>query len=100
MATQQIFETTKGQATARNTHASAAQLTKKEVQALKWCLKGKTSWEIARIQNCSESTINFHFANIRRKLDVNSRMAALLKAIQSGLITVEPIDPGGCREPD
>lgn len=65
-----------------------AQLTAKETQALLWCSKGKTSWEIARIQNCSESTVNFHFSNIRRKFAVSSRSAALLKAIEQGVIHV------------
>lgn len=100
MATQHTFGSCTEPAPAKSSNVSATQLTIKEVQALMWCLKGKTSWEIARIQNCSESTINFHFANIRRKFDVNSRAAAVLKAIESGLITVEPINTGGSREPD
>lgn len=65
-----------------------ARLTAKETQALMWCFKGKTSWEIAKIQNCSESTVNFHFTNIRRKFDVTSRSAALVKAIESGVLNV------------
>ncbi|SEM37138.1 DNA-binding transcriptional regulator, CsgD family [Pseudomonas sp. ok272] len=77
-----------------------ALLTAKETQALLWSFKGKTSWEIARIQNCSESTINFHFSNIRRKLSVTSRSAALLKAIELGFINVASTDAGGAHEPD
>lgn len=69
-------------------NAPSARLTAKEKQALIWCYQGKTSWEIARIQNCSVSTINFHFSNIRRKFAVSSRRAALLKAIETGLIAV------------
>ncbi|WP_419711648.1 helix-turn-helix transcriptional regulator [Pseudomonas sp. NFX224] len=79
---------------------SPAQLTAKETQTLMWCLKGKTSWEIARIQNCSVSTVNFHFANIRRKFAVSSRSAALLKAIESGAICVTPDDSRGVYGPD
>ena len=77
-----------------------AQLTAKETQTLMWCLKGKTSWEIARIHNCSESTVNFHFTNIRRKFAVSSRSAALLKAIESGAITVALDDPRGAHGSD
>lgn len=77
-----------------------AQLTAKETQTLLWCLKGKTSWEIARIQNCSESTVNFHFTNIRRKFAVRSRSAALLKAIEAGAISVGHARSGGAHEPD
>lgn len=77
-----------------------AMLTAKETQALLWSFKGKTSWEIAQIQNCSESTINFHFSNIRRKLSVTSRSAALFKALELGVINVTGTDGGGAHEPD
>jgi LuxR family quorum-sensing transcriptional regulator LasR len=63
-----------------------AMLTAKETQVLLWCFQGKTSWEIARIQNCAETTVNFHFSNIRRKLEVGSRSAAVFKAIELGII--------------
>ncbi|VVN23171.1 hypothetical protein PS662_04475 [Pseudomonas fluorescens] len=72
-----------------------APLTAKETQALLWHFKGKTSWEIAMIQRCSVSTINFHFANIRRKFAVSSRGAALLKAIETGALKVDEIDLRG-----
>ncbi|MVV49594.1 helix-turn-helix transcriptional regulator [Pseudomonas sp. PB120] len=81
-------------------NSSPAQLTAKETQALIWFFKGKTSWEIARIQNCSESTVNFHFTNIRRKFAVSSRSAALLKAIESGAISVGEAGVRGAHEPD
>ncbi|MBH8610764.1 helix-turn-helix domain-containing protein [Pseudomonas mohnii] len=81
-------------------HSLPVQLTAKETQTLLWCFKGKTSWEIARIQNCSESTVNFHFSNIRRKFAVRSRSAALLKAIESGAISVGEVESRGVHEPD
>ncbi|WPN31429.1 helix-turn-helix domain-containing protein [Pseudomonas sp. P5_109] len=75
-----------------------AKLTAKETQILMWCFKGKTSWEISRIENCTESTVNFHFANIRRKFDVSSRTCALLKAIESGAIIVDSVVARGAHE--
>jgi len=80
--------------------APPVHLTVKETQALIWCFKGKTSWEIARIQNCSPTTINFHFSNIRRKFAVRSRHAALLKAIESGAIVIGDVDERGVHGPD
>ena len=77
-----------------------AKLTAKETQILMWCFKGKTSWEIARIENCAESTVNFHFANIRRKFDVSSRSCAIFKAIESGAINVDSGVVRGAHEPD
>lgn len=67
-------------------------LTAKETQALLWSFQGKTSWEIARIQKCTEATINFHFSNIRRKFAVCSRSAAVLKAIELGIISMGKIN--------
>jgi len=67
-------------------------LTPKETQVLLWSFQGKTSWEIARIQSCSEATINFHFSNIRRKFAVSSRSAAVLKAIELGIISMGSIE--------
>ncbi|HCS44985.1 MAG TPA: helix-turn-helix transcriptional regulator [Pseudomonas sp.] len=81
-------------------NAPTAPLTAKEKQALIWCYQGKTSWEIARIQNCSVSTINFHFSNIRRKFAVSSRSTALLKAIEAGVIAIAEIDSRGAHERD
>lgn len=81
-------------------NSSSARLTEKEKQALLWSFRGKTSWEIARIQNCSESTINFHFSNILRKFAVSSRSAALIKAIESGVIAVGTLRPRGAHEYD
>jgi DNA-binding CsgD family transcriptional regulator len=83
-----------------NADTLPAHLTAKETQTLMWCSKGKTSWEIARIQNCSEATVNFHFSNIRRKFAVRSRSAALLKAIESGAISVDLTESRGTDEPD
>lgn len=69
-------------------------LTAKETQVLLWSFQGKTSWEIAQIQNCTEATVNFHFSNIRRKFEVNSRSAAVLKAIELGIISMGDINRG------
>ncbi|MFM9488894.1 helix-turn-helix domain-containing protein [Pseudomonas monachiensis] len=90
MKTQQSLDTRLEDAPANAMFTPRVQLTTKETQALEWCLKGKTTWEIARIQSCSESTINFHFSNIRRKFAVRSRNAAVFKALESGAITVDP----------
>ncbi|CAI8920573.1 Transcriptional activator protein LasR [Pseudomonas sp. IT-P74] len=100
MKTQQSLDISVEDAPSRAMYAPPVQLTAKETQALEWCLKGKTSWEIARIQSCSESTINFHFSNIRRKFAVGSRNAAVFKALKSGAISVEPLQSRDIHEPD
>ncbi len=61
-------------------------ITRRELECLKWGAMGKSSWEIGRLLSCSEATVNFHFSNIRRKLNTNSRQQAVVRAINLGLI--------------
>ncbi|MFS0826804.1 helix-turn-helix domain-containing protein [Pseudomonas phoenicis] len=61
-------------------------LTPREQQVLLWCAYGKTSWEIGQILGCKESTVNFHVGNILRKFDVETRVAAVIKAIRYKLL--------------
>jgi DNA-binding CsgD family transcriptional regulator len=63
-------------------------LTPREQEVLVWSGRGKSSWEISRILACSEATVNFHFANIRRKFAVGSRSVAVLLALEKGLISL------------
>lgn len=62
-------------------------LTKRELECLKWCAAGKSSWEIAKILCCSEATVNFHFGNLRHKFNATSRRQVMVKAIRFGLLT-------------
>lgn len=64
-------------------------LTRRELEVLQWVMLGKSSWEVARITNCSEATVNFHLANVRQKFGVNTRQQAVVKAIALGLLTPE-----------
>lgn len=64
------------------------QLTVKELETLEWVIMGKTAWEISRIQGCTEAGVNFHFCNIRRKFGVTTLRAALVKAIELGVVGV------------
>lgn len=61
-------------------------LTPREKEVVKWTVAGKSSWEISKILNCSESTINFHLSNIRLKFNVNTKQQAIIKALKLGLI--------------
>jgi LuxR family transcriptional regulator, quorum-sensing system regulator LasR len=64
------------------------EITSRELECLKWCAAGKSSWDIAQLMNCTEATVNFHFANIRRKFGASSRRMAVIKAIQLGFLSV------------
>lgn len=65
---------------------SSGQLSPREKEVLNWLKKGKTSWDISVILCISERTVNFHIKNIMQKLDAVSRIHAVAKAIEKGLI--------------
>ncbi|MCO7516929.1 helix-turn-helix domain-containing protein [Pseudomonas guariconensis] len=67
-------------------HEPPVPLTRRESQVLLWCAYGKTSWEIGQILGCKESTVNFHIGNVLRKFAVNTRIAAVIKAIRYGML--------------
>jgi DNA-binding CsgD family transcriptional regulator len=64
----------------------AINLSTREKDCLAWSAHGKTSWEISIILGISHNTVDFHIKNAMSKLEVTSRMAAVFKAIRSGLI--------------
>lgn len=61
-------------------------LTPRELEVVRWLKEGKSSWEIAMILNISERTINFHVANIMRKLNASKRTQVVVAAIKNKLI--------------
>lgn len=85
------FESSLKYIQARSASEPVPHLTKRELEVLKWVMAGKSSWEISRITDCAEATVNFHISNIRQKFNVNTRQQALVKAIALGIIT--PEDP-------
>jgi DNA-binding CsgD family transcriptional regulator len=56
-------------------------LTKREAEVLFLSTKDKSTKEIAAILRCREKTVEKHFEHIYAKLDVQSRMAATMKAL-------------------
>ena len=78
-----------GKGTSKNQGNSfSVRLTARETAVLQWSAWGKSSWEISRIFGCTESAVNFHFGNIRRKYGVSSRYLAALHAIAEGAIVL------------
>ena len=77
----------------REASAQAAQalLSEGERNVLLWCANGKTSFEISRILNLSEHTVNHYIAAAARKLDATNRPHAIAKAIKAKLIDVDEI---------
>jgi DNA-binding CsgD family transcriptional regulator len=63
-------------------------LTARERECLRWCKAGKSAWEISEILDISERTAQFHISNAMAKLGASSRIAAVVIAIQKGLLSL------------
>jgi len=61
-------------------------LTKRELEILILLASAKTNRQIGKTLLVTEKTVKNHISNIYRKLQVNSRTQAVLKAIKSGLV--------------
>lgn len=66
----------------------APYLTQRECECLGWAGRGKTNWEIAQILGVKETTIETHIQNAKRKLNVSSKMQAVIRSIQSGFVHI------------
>ncbi len=66
--------------------ASVIRLSEREIEALTWSARGKSSTDIAVLMKLSERTVNFHIENAIRKLGVATRIQAAVKGALLGLI--------------
>ncbi len=65
---------------------SPPELTRRELEILKYIAIGKNRWEIATILALSESAVAFHTGNLLRKFDSSNRTQIAAKAIAFGLV--------------
>jgi DNA-binding CsgD family transcriptional regulator len=61
-------------------------LTPREHEVLKWAADGKSDSCIGAILNLSEDTVDYHFRQIFKKLNANTRVTAMSRAMSYGLI--------------
>lgn len=61
-------------------------LTKTEKEVLLWASRGKSDGDIGDILSISDNTVKYHIKNIYTKLEANTRVVAVTKAISLGLI--------------
>lgn len=66
---------------------STVRLTPREREILTWSAKGKSAWAIGQILHIAEHSVEWHLKNIYRKLGVDSRITAVVKALYLGLIS-------------
>jgi DNA-binding NarL/FixJ family response regulator len=68
------------------------QLTKREIQLLRWMVEGYSNKAIAQQLFISENTVKYHIRNILQKLDVQNRTEAVSYALREGLINADQTD--------
>jgi DNA-binding CsgD family transcriptional regulator len=61
-------------------------LSGREIEALTWVARGKTSAEIAPLVGLTKRTVDFHLDNARIKLGATTRTHAAIKAAVGKLI--------------
>ncbi|MBN1862224.1 MAG: response regulator transcription factor [Dehalococcoidales bacterium] len=72
----------------RSAVATKTEICDREKEILRLAAKGMTSKEIASALNISGLTVNSHFSNIFRKLNVQSRIEAVMVALKRGWVSV------------
>ncbi len=61
-------------------------LTVRQVEILYWVQEGKTAWEIGRILGLSGRSVDGHLRRIYARLNVSTRLQAVLQAQDLGLL--------------
>ncbi len=73
----------------KNIAKNSNNLTKRELECIRWASEGKTSWEISQLLTISQRTVDFHLANCITKTDSISRQQAIVKCVLNGqLLTI------------
>jgi DNA-binding CsgD family transcriptional regulator len=61
-------------------------LTPREVECLRWVLKGKSDTDIAKILGISHTTVHFHIERAKKKLGVKTRTQAAATVVSLGYL--------------
>lgn len=64
----------------------AETLTARQVEILTWVQEGKSAWEIGRILDISGRSVDGHLRRIYARLDVRTRLQAVLRAQDLGFL--------------
>ena len=77
-----------------DTYLHPVDLTAREYDVLRLLVDGRTDREIAERLNISARTVGGHVTNVLGKLGVESRTAAAIAAVRTGLVSLEEGDTG------
>jgi DNA-binding CsgD family transcriptional regulator len=65
-------------------------LTERQLEILTWVQEGKSAWEIGRILDISGRSVDGHLRRIYARLDVRTRLQAVLRAHDLGVLMRQP----------
>lgn len=74
-----------------NRRGALDEMHERELEVLRLAAKGMTNRQIADQLSISERTVQTHFINIFRKLDVGSRTEAVLRSLKEGWLSMEDL---------
>jgi DNA-binding CsgD family transcriptional regulator len=66
--------------------STATLLTPREVDCLRWVLKGKSDTDIGKILDISHTTVHFHIERVKKKLGVRTRTQAAAIVVSLGYL--------------
>lgn len=84
-------------ATQAGQDASSTLLTQRELEVLRCLARGMTTRQVAQALFVSENTVKTHVRHILRKLEAHSRVEAVTKALQQGLLPPDAVTDAGDR---
>lgn len=61
-------------------------LTRRQTEVLRHAMEGKSAWAIGEVMSLSEHTINFHMNAAMERLGCSTRIQAILRATELGLL--------------
>ncbi|MEP6739445.1 MAG: autoinducer binding domain-containing protein [Caldimonas sp.] len=67
--------------------SDTCRLTPREIDALRWTMKGKTAWEVGVLMAISEETAAKHLKAATRKLNCVNKLQAVLEALRLEIIS-------------
>ena len=66
--------------------AAVPALSAREIECVQWAAAGKTDWEIGRLLGITGATAHFHIEQVKKKLEVRSRVQAVAILTLHGVI--------------
>ncbi|HWP96237.1 MAG TPA: LuxR C-terminal-related transcriptional regulator, partial [Syntrophomonadaceae bacterium] len=85
-ACQLLAQTQTGQNIKKAVSPTTIELTRRELRVLRLLAEERSNQDIARELNVSVRTVKYHNANLYKKLESKSRIEALIKAREAGLL--------------